>query len=243
MISRFLTSSSWSRKRVLFSPFLSLISNIHSLSQRPRFGIAFDIDGVIIRGNQPIGGSPKALRRLYEDCGNLKIPYVFLTNGGGVPESKRALELGALLGVNLLPSQVIQGHSPFKQLVNRFKDELVVAVGKGEPAVVMSEYGFKNVLSMDEYASCFDGIDPLAQFKKWKGVNQSLKETASRHNVHSEKVRAAFIVSDPVDWSRDVQVLCDILRTGGLPGGEIGRQPDLYFANDDLEYQVGGLSF
>lgn len=59
---------------------------------------------------------------------------------------------------------------------------------------------------MDEYASCFDGIDPLAQFKKWKGVNQSLKETASRRNVHSEKVRAAFIVSDPVDWSRDVQV-------------------------------------
>lgn len=36
---------------------------------RPSFGIAFDIDGVIIRGNQPIGGSPKALRRLYEDCG------------------------------------------------------------------------------------------------------------------------------------------------------------------------------
>lgn len=31
------------------------------------FGIAFDIDGVVLRGHTPIGGSPKALRRLYAD--------------------------------------------------------------------------------------------------------------------------------------------------------------------------------
>lgn len=34
------------------------------------------------------------------------------------------------------------------------------------------------------------------------------------------------------------QVLCDILKTGGLPGKEKGHQPPLYFASDDLEYQV-----
>jgi hypothetical protein len=32
---------------------------------------------------------------------------------------------------------------------------------------------------------------------------------------------------------------CDILKTGGLPGRNVGMQPHLYFANDDLEYQVG----
>lgn len=35
------------------------------------------------------------------------------------------------------------------------------------------------------------------------------------------------------------QVLCDILRSGGLPGQANGQQPPLYFAADDLEYQVG----
>lgn len=35
------------------------------------------------------------------------------------------------------------------------------------------------------------------------------------------------------------QVLCDILRSGGFPGQENGHQPPLYFAADDLEYQVG----
>nr|GEX42794.1 ankyrin repeat-containing protein [Tanacetum cinerariifolium] len=44
--------------------------------------------------------------------------------------------------------------------------------------------------------------------------------------------------SDPVDWSRDIQVLCDILRSGGLPGEKSEHQPDMYFAADDLEYQV-----
>ncbi|XP_031251601.1 uncharacterized protein YKR070W-like [Pistacia vera] len=220
-----------------FRPF----SQVSSQSQRPSFGIAFDIDGVLLLGNTPIGGSPSALKRLYQESGDLKIPYVFLTNGGGFRESKRASELSKLLGVNVLPSQVVQGHSPFKQLVNRFENELIVAVGKGEPAAVMTEYGFKNVLSIDEYASYFDNIDPLAHYKKWTikhAANQNItsKEMASR--IYSQRVQAAFIVSEPVDWSRDIQVLCDILRTGGLPGRETGHQPHLYFANDDLEYQA-----
>ncbi|RRT55913.1 hypothetical protein BHE74_00049047 [Ensete ventricosum] len=37
--------------------------------RRPSFGIAFDIDGVILRGRTPIGGSPQALRRLYDADG------------------------------------------------------------------------------------------------------------------------------------------------------------------------------
>ncbi|PIN00707.1 putative phosphatase [Handroanthus impetiginosus] len=217
---------------------------VHSQPFQPgaSFGIAFDIDGVILRGDTPIGGSPEALKRLYDDSGTLKIPYVFLTNGGGVPESKRANELSKLLNVHILPSQVIQGHSPFKQLVKRFENELVIAVGKGEPAVVMSEYGFKNVLSIDEYASYFEHIDPLRQYKNWTKQQASYKKKSSREMTGrddpcSQRVKAVFIVSDSVDWSRDIQVLCDIMSTGGLPGTEISRQPPLYFANDDLSYQ------
>ncbi|KAL4582057.1 hypothetical protein LXL04_006595 [Taraxacum kok-saghyz] len=72
------------------------------ISNIPSFGIAFDIDGVILRGR----------------C--LKIPYLFLTNGGGIPESRRASELSQLLGVNIDPIQVVQGHSPFKNLLKRY---------------------------------------------------------------------------------------------------------------------------
>ncbi|XP_024990789.1 uncharacterized protein YKR070W [Cynara cardunculus var. scolymus] len=220
-----------------------VLAQLHSVPKRPSFGIAFDIDGVILRGRTPIGDSPKALRRLYDDSGSLKIPYLFLTNGGGIPESRRASELSQLLGVNIDPVQVVQGHSPFKNLLNRFENELVVATGKGEPAVVMSEYGFKKAVSLDEYASYFNSIDPLSPHKTWttkQPCDEHIKfsESVPRFDVTSERVKAAFVVSDPVDWGRDIQVLCDILRSGGLPGERSQHQPHMYFAADDLEYQA-----
>ncbi|XP_021888648.1 uncharacterized protein YKR070W-like, partial [Carica papaya] len=77
--------------------------------KRPSFGIAFDIDGVILRGRLPIGGSPQALRRLYGDSAsrNLEVPFLFLTNGGGIPESRRAIELTELLNVEIRPAQLL----------------------------------------------------------------------------------------------------------------------------------------
>ncbi|KAL2555492.1 hydrolase family protein/HAD-superfamily protein [Forsythia ovata] len=218
-------------------------SSLHSIPKQSSFGIAFDIDGVILRGQRPIANSPKALKRLYDDSGALKFPFLFLTNGGGFPESKRASELSNLLNVKILPSQVVQGHSPFRTLLNRFENELIVATGKGVPAEVMSEYGFKRVLSLDEYASYFDHIDPVAHYKGWTGTKASnwprnSPKSVSCPNVISEKVKAAFVVSDPVDWGRNIQVLCDILTSGGLPGEKHGCQPPLYFAADDLQYQA-----
>ncbi|KMZ71209.1 Phosphatidyl synthase [Zostera marina] len=164
-----------------------------------------------------------------------------LNTSGGIPESKRASELSKLLGIQISPLQVVQGHSPFKDFVNRFENELVVAVGKGEPAVVMSEYGFKKVISIDKYSSYFEAIDPLAQYKNWEinkiNDSKSSEELPAGCNVLSDRVKGVFVVSDPIDWGRDIQVLCDILFTGGLPGSEKGQQPPIYFANDDFEYQ------
>ncbi|BAF11676.1 mitochondrial hydrolase YKR070W isoform X1 [Oryza sativa Japonica Group] len=219
------------------------LSHSGTAPARPSFGIAFDIDGVILRGRSPIGGSPQAIRRLYSEDGTLKIPFLFLTNGGGVPEHKRAQELSELLGVNISPAQVVHGSSPYKELVNRFENDLIIAVGKGEPAAVMVDYGFRKVLSIDEYSSYFGDIDPLAPFKKWivqqpDNINLMSEKVHPSYDVFEERVKGVFVVSDPVDWGRDLQVLCDILSTGGLPGSGRGDQPPLYFASDDLEYQA-----
>ncbi|KAL3523415.1 hypothetical protein ACH5RR_016249 [Cinchona calisaya] len=224
-------------------PPFSLSSSLHFCSisphhQRSSFGIAFDIDGVVLRGRIPIGNSPTALKRLYNDSGNLKIPFLFLTNGGGIPESRRAFELSELLGVKILPSQVLQGHSSFRSLLERFENDFIVATGRGEPAEVMSEYGFKNVISMEDYVSYFDNIDPVAHYKGWSRKVASKKPTYSTKSIQGfddslSGVKAAFVISDPVDWGRDIQVLCDILSSK-----ENEHQPPLYFAADDLQYQA-----
>ncbi|URE47947.1 Cupin [Musa troglodytarum] len=165
-------------------------------SERPSFGIAFDIDGVILRGRTPIGGSPQALRRLYDADGSLKVPFLFLTNGGGVPETKRALELSELLKVQISALQVVQGHSPFRLLVSRFENELIVAIGKGEPAAVMLEYGFNW------------GLKHLYE------RNYNSKGLQPKYDVYSERVKGAFVVSDPVDWGRDIQAVFPAERLG-----------------------------
>ncbi|KAD2804991.1 hypothetical protein E3N88_38368 [Mikania micrantha] len=226
-----------------------VLSHLHSAPKRPSFGIAFDIDGVILRGRSPIGDSPKALRRLYDDSGNkFKMAGCLIdATGGGIPESRRAKELSQLLGVNIDPIQVIHKFKCCNMilfvLVFRLENELVVATGKGEPAVVMSEYGFKKAISLDEYASYFNSIDPLSPYKTWtaKQPCNEQRESSERvlnFDVTTERVKAAFVVSDPVDWGRDIQVLCDILRSGGLPGEKSENQPHMYFAADDLEYQA-----
>ncbi|OAY38760.1 uncharacterized protein YKR070W isoform X3 [Manihot esculenta] len=201
--------------------FCQLQSKQQQEKRYSSFGIAFDIDGVILRGRVPIGGSPQALRRLYGDSGSLKVPFLFLTNGGGIPECRRAIELSEILGVKILPSQVLQGHSPFKNLLKRYENQLIIATGKGEPALVMSEYGFKKVLSLEEYASFFENIDPVSQYKRWTTdqVSNMTRRIVSlnmtpRCNVLSESVKAVFVVSDPVDWGRDIQAAFPSQRLG-----------------------------
>ncbi|CAN0909334.1 Uncharacterized protein YKR070W [Linum grandiflorum] len=199
--------------------FSHLQSNHLQQQQRSSFGIAFDIDGVILGGRVPIGGSPQALRRLYGDSGCLKVPFVFLTNGGGVPENRRASELSELLGVKILPCQILQGHSPFRNLLKSYEHQLIIATGKGEPDAVMSEYGFKNVLSLDDYASLFENIDPVSQYKRWTSKevvdrSGSSRSTGPRCDIHSESVKAVFVVSDPVDWGRDIQAAFPSKRLG-----------------------------
>ncbi len=40
---------------------------------RNPFGIAFDIDGVLLRGREPIGRAPESLARLYKNVKNGKM--------------------------------------------------------------------------------------------------------------------------------------------------------------------------
>ncbi|KAI3807502.1 hypothetical protein L1987_23432 [Smallanthus sonchifolius] len=77
----------------------------------------------------------------------------------------------------------------------------------------MSEYGFKKAVSLDEYAFYFNSIDLLSPYNTWttnQPCNEKIKssESVPSFDIASERVKAAFVVSDPADWGRDIQ-LCD----------------------------------
>lgn len=78
--------------------------------------------------------------------------------------------------------------------------------------LAISYFMCRKVLSIDDYASYFNDIDPLSQYKSW-GLkhsyerNYNSKGLQPKYDVYSERVKGAFVVSDPVDWGRDIQVL------------------------------------
>lgn len=47
---------------------------------QPRFGICFDIDGVLARGTVPLEAAIKAFKKLIDDKNHLQVPVVFVTN-------------------------------------------------------------------------------------------------------------------------------------------------------------------
>lgn len=73
------------------------------------YAFAFDIDGVLLRGGTPISAAIEAMSILNgKNERNLKIPYIFITNGGGKLEDARCKELAEKLEVECSIAQFIQ---------------------------------------------------------------------------------------------------------------------------------------
>lgn len=69
---------------------------------------------------------------------------------------------------------------------------------------------FRFPISVEDYIHHFPHIDPLAPHKPWLTEFGSLKPNKDENLTRCVKkfpVEAVFVVSDPVDWSRDLQVI------------------------------------
>lgn len=74
------------------------------------FAFAFDIDGVLIRGGRPLPEAIEAMKVLNgENEYGMKVPYIFLTNGGGKTEAERCIDLSRQLDIEVSPAQFICG--------------------------------------------------------------------------------------------------------------------------------------
>lgn len=202
-------------------------------------GLVLDIDGVIHRSNQVIRGSDDAIRELER----LKIPFVFMTNGGGHSEAKRAEKLSKMLGADIREDQIILAHSPMKLLVDRFKDQNVLVIGNPECATVARQYGFSAV-SSPEFQERYPELVPL---KKFHGVRP--KSSGAPYPPFA----AVFAFHDTVDAMSDIQILTDVLTA---PFGQIGPHvsaeqtvpfyhcaDDLLYASEALLPRLGGGAF
>lgn len=192
-----------------------------------KFGIVFDIDGVLLRGKRALPNGRWAIETLHR----LNVPYALLTNGGGVLESKKKASVEKILGIESIQAPVILAHTPMKDSVaKQYTSKRCMILGHREELLVAKSYGFKKLVTPQMLAAQFPEV-----YEGW-GRNHDT-ETARRDPFMHEPIEAIVIMHDPVDYHLELQVCIDVLR-GRYPAAakNMNRPPKVYNSNEDLEF-------
>lgn len=213
------------------------------------FAVALDIDGVLVRGKMPIDTAASALKIL--ECKD--IPYILLTNGGGLTEAAHAELLGKRLGVHIDEDQFVQSHTPFKTFLEHYNNQWVLCLGGKETKSkeLAAAYGFSadKVIGSSDLVKMFPNLHPFAEMT----IDHHLEHGVVIEGFRSvPKIAAIFVFSSPRDWCLDLQLCLDLLASAGgrlftrsalngnhnLPnhGYQQDGQPPIYFCNPDLEW-------
>ncbi len=209
---------------------------------------AFDIDGVLLKDSQVIGNSRNMIQAITSRARGghhpTGIPYIFLTNGGGMRESVRAKVLSEQFGVDVHESQVCLSHTPLRTLVSVHGGSTFLASGKGEVADVARSYGFADVITPQELKHKFGNLVPHCRsdpnyFPDAKPARrEDTAVWAAEAHEALLRVGAICVMHDPRDWYVEMQLLLDILVARRMqdptPLGQ--HQP---YAVQDAQYDLG----
>ena len=168
----------------------STVSLISPAATASRLGLALDIDGVFLKGKRVIPGTPAALQTLNRN----RVPYVFVTNGGGITEQAKAEQLTNLLGTKITKDMVLLSHTPYRSLVKQYATRRVLVLGSPGCEEVAKSYGFLHPVTCKQFAKAEAEAEAEGQ-EGW-----------------DEPCAAAFVLGDPLDWALEIQVLTDVLR-------------------------------
>ncbi|KAI9318941.1 HAD-like domain-containing protein [Dichotomocladium elegans] len=220
-------------------PLIRTFSSAAAVKQQAKpvdYAFAFDIDGVLIKGKRTIPEARRALQQLNGDNSKgRRVPFVLLTNGGGVTEAAKAEQISQMLDVEILPEQVILSHSPMQSLVPMYKDKTVLVVGGKDRACyeVARRYGFNKVVIPDDIHSWKSSVWPFRTPDRDSPSEEGIPDF-SKTPIH-----AVMMFHDSRDWGRDIQIMLDVIcAQDGIVGTEkkdfrVQDMP-LYFSNNDI---------
>ncbi|KAK0195670.1 HAD-like domain-containing protein [Armillaria mellea] len=196
----------------------------HLNESPPPLAFAFDIDGVLIRGPHELPSAHRALQILEgNNPFKRRIPFILLTNGGGVSESARAKSLSDKLGVKITPNQC----------VSRYADEHILVLGgrRDEIRQVAELYGFNKAHTMPDVLAWNPSVWPFYE------LTPAERESTRPVNFSNTPISAIFVFHDPRNWALDIQIICDVIQSNGIIGGPYGgstKPVELVFCNPDL---------
>ncbi|KAF8309391.1 HAD-superfamily hydrolase [Clavulina sp. PMI_390] len=213
-----------------------------SIPQPPPIAFSFDIDGALLRGEHTIPAVKNAFKMLSGDNPwNAKIPFILMTNGGGITEDLRATVLSRQLDFPIRPDQLLQAHTVLKSLTtdappgeSRANDHVLVLGGLGDAVRTVAEsYGFKNVHTPLDILAWNESIWPFHKISSAEHATTKPKEFT---NI---PISSIFVFHDPRNWALDIQIMCDVIRS--YPNGLGGSYPARGLAIDDNGRQGNGV--
>ncbi|TFK15548.1 leucine-rich repeat-containing protein 2 [Platysternon megacephalum] len=175
----------------------------------PTFGFLFDIDGVLVRGKTPIPAAKKAFQKLVNSQGQLLVPVVFVTNAGNCLRQKKADQLSHILGVPISQDQVVMSHSPLR-MFKRYHDKCVLVSGQGPLLDIAKYLGFCQPVTIDILRETYPLLDMVDHDRRPKVLHLPA--------VELPKIEAVVLFGEPVRWETNLQLIIDVLLTGGCPG-------------------------
>ena len=195
-----------------------------------KFAIAFDIDGVLLRGKTEIPRAKEAIKRLIDPKTNEWIcPLVFMSNGGDQTEKQKCESLNSFFSINIItPSQIIISHSPLKR-IKRLRNEKILLFGSNEEInhQIAKDYKFKNYEEINNFSISHKYLCPAK-------YNHSNDFT---NNIELKPINLHFIfdwiiiLNTPKEWEEKLQIAIDILRP--INGEQVVK---LIIANPDFDY-------
>ncbi|KAL5358235.1 HAD-like domain-containing protein [Aspergillus floccosus] len=206
-------------------------------STTDKFALAFDIDGVLLRGGNVIPEAKDALKYINgENPYGIKVPYIFVTNGGGKTEEERCLDLSRQLELDVSPGQFICGHTPMREMAERYHTVLVVG-GVGEKCRQVAEgYGFKDVVTPGDIIKTRHDTTPFRSLTEEEYQNSRVRDF-SKINIE-----AIFVFADSRDWAGDQQIILDLLmsKNGRLDtrSETFDEGPPVYFSHNDVVWST-----
>ncbi|KAJ5643805.1 uncharacterized protein N7484_006312 [Penicillium longicatenatum] len=201
------------------------------------FALAFDIDGVLLRGGNPIPEAIDAMKYINgENPYGIKVPYIFLTNGGGKTEQERCEDLTRQLGIEVSPGQFICGHTPMREMAARYNTVLVVG-GEGEKCrIVAKAYGFKDVITPGDIIKTRQDTTPFRKLTEEEFNNSRFLD------LSKTKIDAVFVFADSRDWAGDQQIILDVVmsKNGCLNqrSETFDDGPPVFFSHNDVVWST-----
>lgn len=216
--------------------FRKISSSVPAIASAQNMAFVFDIDGVLVRGDRLIPEARRALQILNGDNNlGIKIPHIFLTNGGGKFERDRCIHLTQILntGIPVSPDQLIQSHTPMKALKEHYSTVLIIG-GEGNRCKNVAEsYGFTDVIVPNDIVA-WDAT--IAPFKK---LNESELAAANPRDFSKLNIEAILVFSSSRDYATDLQIIMDLLcssygRLGTVASDLVAERIPIFFSQGDL---------